>query len=182
MCSNSIFWRNYGEIFWKSVLNQKQETRKKHYSAFPHKALCENLLDPSHVPFAHHGMMRGARRGTNGVSTNWVAANFVFFDRGTFGVLPSTYFYLPGSARVYLFPQSVKSHYLCSCPISVDTTGPQPQERTGSRPGRCRWRSSNPRSVDLWLWIVRSLLILSCCLLVLQQMHKTIDNKNYRKQ
>ena len=41
-------------------------------------------------------------------------------DRGPFLVLPLTYFYLPKSARVYLLPQSVKSHYLCSGPISVD--------------------------------------------------------------
>ena len=44
------------------------------------------------------------RRGTNGVSTNGVTANFMFFDRGTFGVLPLTYLYLPKSARAYLFP------------------------------------------------------------------------------
>ena len=31
-----------------------------------------------------------------------------FLDRGTFWVLPLTYFYLPKSARAYLFPQSLK--------------------------------------------------------------------------
>ena len=31
-----------------------------------------------------------SRKGTNGVSTNGVTANFVFFDRGTFWVLPLT--------------------------------------------------------------------------------------------
>ncbi len=45
----------------------------------------------------------GIRKGTNGVSTNGVTANFMFFDRGTFWVLPLTYFYLPKSARAYLF-------------------------------------------------------------------------------
>ena len=40
------------------------------------------------------------RKGTDGVSTNGVIANFVFFDRGTFWVLPLTYFCLPRSARV----------------------------------------------------------------------------------
>ena len=67
-----------------------------------------------------------ARKGTNGVSTNGVTANFMFFDRGTFWVLPLTYFYLPKSARAYLFPQSVKIHYFCSGPISVDPICPQP--------------------------------------------------------
>ena len=45
-----------------------------------------------------------ARRGTTGVSTDGVAANFVFFDRGIFWVLPLTYFYISQSARAYLFP------------------------------------------------------------------------------
>ena len=69
-----------------------------------------------------------SRKGTNGVSTNGVTANFMFFDRGTFWVLPLTYFYLPKSARAYLFPQSVKIHYFCSGPISVDPICPQPKE------------------------------------------------------
>ena len=50
----------------------------------------------------------------------------VVFHRGTFWVLPLTYFYLPQSARAYLFPQSVKSHYFCSGPISADPIRPQP--------------------------------------------------------
>ena len=45
-----------------------------------------------------------SRKVTSGVSTNGVTANLMFFDRGTFGVLPLTYFYLPKSARAYLFP------------------------------------------------------------------------------
>ena len=52
---------------------------------------------------------RFARQGTTGVSTHGVTASlFMFFDRGTFWVLPLTYFCLPESARVYVFPQSVK--------------------------------------------------------------------------
>ena len=47
---------------------------------------------------------RIGRKGTNGVSTNGVTAFLTtYFDRGTFWVLPLTYFYLPKSARVYLF-------------------------------------------------------------------------------
>ena len=34
------------------------------------------------------------RRGTNGVSTSGVTANLLFFDRGTFCVLPLTNFYI----------------------------------------------------------------------------------------
>ena len=48
------------------------------------------------------------------------------FLTGTFWVLPLTCFYLPKSARAYLFPQSVKIHYFCSSPISVDPICPQP--------------------------------------------------------
>ena len=63
-------------------------------------------------------MMEAIRKGTNGVSTNGVTANLISFDRGTFWVLPLTYFYLPKSARAYLFPQSARNkHYFCSGPI-----------------------------------------------------------------
>ena len=54
------------------------------------------------------GRPRRSRRGTNGVSTHWVTASFMFFDRGTFWVLPLTYLYLPRSARMYLFPKLAK--------------------------------------------------------------------------
>ena len=64
--------------------------------------------------------------GTDGVSANGFTANVMSFDRGTFWVLPLTYFYIPQSAREYLFPQSVKIHYFCSGPISVDPIRPQP--------------------------------------------------------
>ena len=50
-----------------------------------------------------------------------------FNDRGTFWVLPLTYFHLPKSARAYAFPQSVKNNYFCSGPISVDPICPQPK-------------------------------------------------------
>ena len=49
----------------------------------------------------------------------------ICFLTGTFWVLPLTYIYLPNSARAYLFPQSVKVHYFCSSPISVDPVCPQ---------------------------------------------------------
>ena len=66
----------------------------------------------------------------NWVSTNGVTANFMSFDRGTFWQLPLTYFYLPKSARAYLFPQSVKVYYFCSGPISVDPICQQPNAAT----------------------------------------------------
>ena len=71
-------------------------------------------------------MIGEIRKGTTGVNTNGVVAAFKFVDGGTFCVLPLTYFYIPKSARVYLFPQSVKIHYFCSGPISVDPICPQP--------------------------------------------------------
>ena len=71
---------------------------------------------------------RFSQRGTDVVGTNRVTASFSFFARGTFWVLPLTYFYLPKSARAYLFPQSVKLHYFCSGPISVDPICRQPKD------------------------------------------------------
>ena len=70
--------------------------------------------------------VRTIRKGANGVSTNGVTADFMFFDRGTFWVLTLSYLYFPKSARAYLFPQSVKIYYFCSGPISVDPICPQP--------------------------------------------------------
>ena len=52
----------------------------------------------------------------------------MLFERGTFWVLPLTYFHIPQRAWAYLFPQSVKIHYFCSGPISVDPICPQATE------------------------------------------------------
>ena len=71
--------------------------------------------------------LAGRRRGRDGVSTNGVTANFMFFDGGTFWVLLLTYFHFPKSARAYLFPQSVEIPYFCSGPIGVDPICPQPR-------------------------------------------------------
>ena len=49
-----------------------------------------------------------------------------FLTEGLFGYSRQPTFYLPKSARAYLFPQSVKSHYLCSGPISVDPISLKP--------------------------------------------------------
>ena len=68
-----------------------------------------------------------SRKGTNGVSTNVVTANFMFFDRGTSWVLLLTYLNLPRSARAYLLPQSVKIHYFCSGTISLEPICLQPK-------------------------------------------------------
>ena len=54
---------------------------------------------------------------TNGVSTNGVAANFIFFDGRTFCALPLTYFYLPKSARAYLFPNLSKLVAFAAAPL-----------------------------------------------------------------
>ena len=64
------------------------------------------------------GMLeKGVGEGQMGSALiNGVTANFMFFD-GTFWVLPLTSFYLPKSARAYLFSQSVKFHYFCSAPL-----------------------------------------------------------------
>ena len=65
------------------------------------------------------GLLEYHRKGTHGVRANGVTADFMFFDRGFVGVLPLIYLHLPRSARVYLFPQSVKLPYVCSSPVGV---------------------------------------------------------------
>ena len=45
-----------------------------------------------------------SRRGTNGVGTDGVTAKFMLFDRGTFRVLPTTYFYIPKVPGCIFFP------------------------------------------------------------------------------
>ena len=57
------------------------------------------------------------RKGTNGVSTNGVTANLMFFDRGTFGVLPLTYFDIPKSARVHFSPNLPKLITSAAAPL-----------------------------------------------------------------
>ena len=77
---------------------------------------------------ARAGCARITWKGTNGVSSSWVIANFMFLTEGLFWLCPLTYFNIPKSARAYLFPQSIKHHYFCSGPISVDPICPQPHQ------------------------------------------------------
>ena len=84
---------------------------------------------------------RRLRKGTNGVSTNGVTAFLMFLTEGLFVGLPLSYSDLPKSARAYLFPQSVKIHYFCSGPFSVDPICPQPEAGAVVRPPPgCRGR------------------------------------------
>ena len=87
-------------------------------------------------------------KGTNGLGTHGVTANFVLFDRGTFWALPCASFYLPKSARAYLFSRSVKIHYLCcSGPISVDPICQQPRN------------SASPPTVELHTKILHTKIL-----------------------
>ena len=56
--------------------------------------------------FPNLSALRSTEEGQTGFSTNGVVAHFVFYDRGTFWVLPLTYFDLHETARAYLFSQS----------------------------------------------------------------------------
>ena len=66
--------------------------------------------------------------GTNGVSTNGFTADFMCFGKGTFWVLPLTYFYLPKSARAHLFPPNL-SNLITSAvaPLVLTQIRPQPK-------------------------------------------------------
>ena len=61
--------------------------------------------------------VRVGRKGTNGVGTKEVTADFCFFDSGTFWVLPLTCLYLPKSARAYLFPDVSNILTLAAAPL-----------------------------------------------------------------
>ena len=67
-----------------------------------------------------------SRKGPVGSALTGSLRISCFMTEGLFGVLMLSYFYLPKSARAYLFPQSVKINYFCSSPISVDHICPQP--------------------------------------------------------
>ena len=71
---------------------------------------------------------RGPRKGTNGVSSNVVAANAISFDRCTFWV-PICQTLSKAYNCAYLFTKSVKIHYFCSDPMSVDPIRPQPNPK-----------------------------------------------------
>ena len=62
-------------------------------------------------------VLHGDRKGTNGVSTNGVTANFIFVGRGTFGVLPLTYFYIFPNDRAYLSPNLSKYTIFAAAPL-----------------------------------------------------------------
>ena len=80
--------------------------------------------------------------GQNGVGTNGVTADFMFFDRGTFRVLRLTYFYLPKSARAHLFPNLSKFITFAAAPL-VLTPFVRNQGAHGARQ-RVRDAAGNP--------------------------------------
>ena len=73
----------------------------------------------------HHGAaeghrLRGLRKGTNGVSTDGVTANLMFFDRGAFWILPLTYCYR--STLITCMAQSSLLVQDCTGSGDVDTS------------------------------------------------------------
>ena len=98
---------------------------------------------PRPCPSASQGARGANRKGKTGSALMRSLQISCFFDSGTFWVLPSTYFYLSKSARAYLFPQSVKIHYFCSGPISVDPICPQSMDliflRSDGTPFGSQW-------------------------------------------
>ena len=85
-----------------------------------------------------------------------------FLTEGLFGYSRLTYLHLPKSARSYLIPQSVKIHYFCSGPISVDPICPQP---SGLLQSRARVALLSPRSPSLAFRRPPSLVALASSLL-----------------
>ena len=74
-----------------------------------------------------HVCAHGSRKGTNGVSTNGVTANLMLFDRGTFWVIPLTYFDLYKKCQGVPFSPVCQNSLPLQRPISVDIICPQPR-------------------------------------------------------
>ena len=80
----------------------------------------------------HQG--RSLRKGTDGVSTNGVTENAMFFGGGTFWVLPLIYVIFPKVPGRTFFPNLsnfIICCHFCSDPISVDPISPQPKPCPG---------------------------------------------------
>ena len=104
------------------VLSQRHGPKRRGAGGGPPLRISEPDPDPRatsrplrEVPLEGGGYSRKSRsgkswKGTNRVSTKLSLQMFMLFDRGTFRVLPLTYFDLPKSARAYLFLQSVEIH------------------------------------------------------------------------
>ena len=87
--------------------------------------LCDDPVCPDPVWQLSKGVSI-TRKGTNGVSTNGVSANYSFLTR-TFWVITSVHRLLYSKkCQGVLFPQSVNKYCFCSGPISVDPICPQP--------------------------------------------------------
>ena len=91
----------------------------------------------------------------------------MFFDRGTFWALPLTYFYLPESARAYLFRSKLIT--FAAAP-SVLTPFVRNQNQDGARPAAARRdrgelpevrrRPEGPRDVISFLNVVLFIIII----------------------
>ena len=57
------------------------------------------IINATENPVDNSSEKCNVRKGTNGVSTNGVTANIIFFETGTFWVLPLSYFYLQKKCR-----------------------------------------------------------------------------------
>ena len=100
------------------------------------------LLCKGTIPIPGAKNAKQARKGTNGVSTNGVAANLMFFDRDLLGTPVN----LLSSQKCQGAPfspisQSLKKYYFCSGPISVNSICPQPKATQNA--GALGWRMSD---------------------------------------
>ena len=71
----------------------------------------------------------------------------MFFDRGSFWVLPLTYFYLPRKCQGVLFPQSIKIITFAAAPLVLSpfVRNQDARGRQGKQPGPgARRRASCP--------------------------------------
>ena len=95
----------YTEREGERDVHTKKRLRRSSGSSRTTRKTCDPLWLRPPLPKPRVNAMRASiRKGTNGVGTNGVTANCLFFDRWTYWVLPLIYFCLPKSARAFLFP------------------------------------------------------------------------------
>ena len=104
------------------------------------------MLDLNIYKAAHEAVHRASvGKGQMG-SALMGSLQIYLFDRVTFWVPPLTYFYLPKSARAYLFPPICQNSLILQRPISVDPICLQSSLQNVLESGiRQRAKMQNPR-------------------------------------
>ena len=143
---------------WPSIGQKGEGSLSKQF-------LCSSTAPcpPMPLPVHFRGPTNGVRKGTNGISTNRVTSNFMFFDRDFLGT-PINLLLSSQKWQGVFFSQAVKIHYFCSGPMGVDPIRPQPRCSFVFRLSLVRgWWHAVGNLID-FLWLDEHLSRASTCL------------------